>query len=247
MPGTLMTVMAHPDDAEFAAGGLICRWGDAGGKVHILTLTDGSAGHHQLARKELAQRRRQEADRAAALLGATTTVGGEPDGALTASLSAREALIRNIRKVKPSLIVTHRGADYHPDHRATHQLVQDACYLLQVPNIAPDTLPLETIPPVLFSWDAFRNPHPCRADWIVDTTDVLDRVVDALECHASQVYEWLPHTQGLEAPQTDRKPWLKAWYGKRPRRIASEVGAGFDYAEAFEVSEYGGRFAAPDI
>ncbi len=248
-PQRLLVIGAHPDDAEFHAGGLMTLWANAGHQLKIMCLTDGSAGHHQHAPEQLANIRQDEAEAAAKRLGASITVWQEADGRLQASLALREKLIAEIRTFAPDLIVTHRPADYHPDHRATAQLVQDACYLLQVPNIVPDIPPLTKLPPVLLAWDRFTYPRLFRADWVIDTTSVLDDVVALLNCHASQVYEWLPHTQGDSAPTAERISWLKEWYAARPRhvakRFATEMAAdGVKYAEAYEVSEYGGAFDA---
>ena len=210
---------------------------------------------------ELRQRRAIEAANAADKLAADLTIWPNPDGELTPSIALRKKLIANIRRIHPSLIVTHRPADYHPDHRTTAQLVQDACYLLQVPNIAPETPALPKIPPVIFTADSFSYPVKFRADWIIGVDTVIDDIVDLLDCHISQVYEWLPHTMNIDAatipgidtgtdtgtdPKNgDAKIWLKKWYGARPKAIAQKYKADCTYAEAFEVSEYGGAFIAP--
>ncbi|MEM7097479.1 MAG: PIG-L family deacetylase [Pseudomonadota bacterium] len=250
-PGTLLTIMAHPDDAEFAAGGLLSLWHKAGGDIHIMCLTDGSAGHHYLSRRELAKRRAQEAKNAAAIIGASVTIASGIDGALTASLEVRAEVIRKIREIGPDLIVTHRSCDYHPDHRATAQLVQDACFLLQVPAVEPETPPLRHVPPVLQAWDRFKTPQPHRPDWVIDTTSTISQIMNLLVCRKSQVFEWLPFLDGRTPPEdidsTEAVEWLKAWYVKRPKTIAHQAAPAFTYAEAYEVSEYGGRFVQPEF
>ena len=244
----LLVIGAHPDDAEFHAGGLMQQWVSAGHEVRILCLTDGGAGHHAMPPAKLVEIRKREAAAAASLLGAELEVWDTADGTLQPTLQLRHELIRAIRSYAPDLIVTHRPADYHPDHRATAQLVQDACYLLQVPNVAPDVPALAAVPPVLLAWDHFTYPRPFRGDWVIDTTAVLDAVVALLDCHASQVYEWLPHTQGVTAPTSDRLSWLKQWYASRPAHVAKRFAADeVEYAEAFEVSEYGGTFDAASL
>ena len=223
------------------------QWVRAGHKLMILSLTDGSAGHQNMTRETLAKRRSQEALAAARLLDAKIEIWKTPDGELEVSLALRNMLIRNIRQYAPDLIVTHRPADYHPDHRATAQLVQDATYLLQVPNVVTDVPPLDKIPPVLLAADRFTYPRPFRADWVVDTTPHIDAIVELLHCHRSQVYEWLPHTQSVTAPEHGRRDWLREWYAQRPMHIAKKyAAAGVVYAEAFEISEYGGKFSAEE-
>ena len=244
----LLVIGAHPDDAEFHAGGLMRQWANAGHQIRILCLTDGGAGHHTLPPAELVEIRKDEAAAAAGLLGAELEIWNTADGTLQPTLPLRHDLIRAIRGYAPDLIVTHRPADYHPDHRATAQLVQDACYLLQVPNVVSDTPALASVPPVLLAWDRFTYPRPFRGDCVIDTAAVLDEVVALLDCHASQVYEWLPHTQGMSAPATNRMSWLKQWYAPRPAYVAKRFATDeVEYAEAFEVSEYGGAFDATTL
>ena len=239
----LLFIGAHPDDAEFHAGGLMVQWVSQGYQVMILCLTDGAAGHHQMKPEKLAETRRQEARAAASLLDAQIQIWDTPDGELEPSITLRRKLIQAIREYAPDLIVTHRTADYHPDHRATAQLVQDATYLLQVPNIVSKVAPLKSIPPVLLAADRFTYPRPFRADWVIDTTAAIGGVVELLHCHASQVYEWLPYTQNMSVPDTNRRSWLRAWYSKRPQSLAKAYAKdGAAYAEAFEISEYGGSF-----
>ncbi len=239
----LMVITAHPDDAEFNAGGLMLKWASAEQELLILCLTDGSAGHHELATEDLAGIRQEEARNAADLLGAKVVIWDVRDGELEPTINLRKQLIGDIRAFRPDLILTHRTADYHPDHRACAQLVMDACYLLQVPNIAPSYPVLQNIPPVLLFADRFQYPRPFQPDWVCDTSDVLSGVVELLHCHASQVYQWLPYTQGIEVPEHNRRQWLRQWYSRRPQGIARKfAGSGIESAEAFELSEYGGAF-----
>ncbi len=239
----LLVIGAHPDDAEFHAGGLMLQWASAGGQVKILCLTDGSAGHPHLPAHAVADLRRHEAEAAAGLLQAELEIWPVPDGELTPSLTLRRQLIREIRQYQPTLIVTHRLADYHPDHRACAQLVQDASYLLQVPNIVSEVAPLPNIPAIVLCADRFTYPQPFRADWVINTSPQIPGIVELLHCHASQVYEWLPHVQQMTVPAHNRKRWLRSWYTKRPAWQAKHFADGlFEFAEAFEVSEYGGAF-----
>jgi len=242
----LLLIMAHPDDAEFCAGGLMTLWRQAGHQIKILCLTNGNAGHQTLDPKALAQRRQVEAQKAADLLGAELEIWPQDDGRLAPSIELREDLIAAIRSYQPDIVITHRTADYHPDHRATGQLVKDCIYLLQVPAIARTQPPLTDLPAVLLAYDGFTDPRPMRMDWIVDTEQVQEQVVDLLACHASQVFEWLPSLNSQHKPPFDRA-WLKSFYQPRPAGIAAKYrranGAfgSLRYAEAFEVSDYAAR------
>jgi len=255
----LLILGAHPDDAEYHAGGLASIYCQAGHAVKMVSLTDGSAGHHERPRAELAAVRREEAAAAARVIGATYEVWDFPDGELMPTLEVRHRVIREIRTFAPDLVLTHRAYDYHPDHRAAGQAVQDASFLVRVPHVVPDAPPLRADPVVACLPDLFTRPCPMVADVVLDITEHAHRVVAMLACHRSQVFEWLPYLDGTtdRVPQdaTERRAWLRAWYAVcvRPRadRFRQELIAAYgearaqaiEFAEVYEISQYG---AQPD-
>ncbi len=252
-PPRLLILGAHPDDAEFHAGGIASVYRAMGREVKMVSVTDGGAGHHIRSSTELARLRRNEAAAAGKVIGAVYETWDFPDGALQASLEVRHRIIREIRQFKPDLVLTHRPNDYHPDHRAVGQCVQDASYLVKVPLIVPDVPALKKDPVVAYMPDLFTKPQRMQPEMILNIADHIDTIVSMLACHSSQVFEWLAYEQGiletLPADQAGRMAWLKAWYTNyiRPRvvhfrdeisRVFGDAGSSLEYVEAFEISEY---------
>ena len=135
-PTTVLVIGAHPDDADFGAGGLAALSVRAGHRVHFVAVANGDAGHYSMGGAMLARRRCAEAQRAAAVLGISYKVLDIHDGEIEPSLAHRRAVLEVIRKARPDLVLTHRPNDYHPDHRYTSELVQDAAYIVMVPEVA---------------------------------------------------------------------------------------------------------------
>jgi LmbE family N-acetylglucosaminyl deacetylase len=254
-PPRILVLGAHPDDADIKAGGTASKWRCVGCEVKLVSVTDGRSGHQTQHGPKLVERRRTEARAAGAVIGASYDVLDFPDGGLMPTLEARHALIRLIRGFRPDLVLTHRPNDYHPDHRYTSVLVQDAAYMVTVPAVCPDAPHLERNPVILYLSDDFTRPAPFRPDVMVDVGDEMGRIVGMLHCHASQFYEWLPSNGGyaadVPADEAGRRRWLEAWFRRRIRPLADrwrdvlvrtygeEHGRRVEYVEAFEASEYG--------
>lgn len=251
----LLIIGAHPDDADYAGGGTAALYCAAGHDVKMVSVTNGAAGHHVNPGPEMARRRREEAAAAGAIIGAEYVTWDIPDGTLLPTLDARAEVIRLIRSYHPDLLLTHRPNDYHPDHRYTSQLVQDAAYLVTVPAVVPDVPHLMRDPVIAYLPDDFQKPYPLRPDVAVDVGSVIGKIVDMLDCHKSQFYEWLAYNHGyadrLPADDKGRKEFLLEQTRVRLRRQADkyrdllirlygpERGAKIEYAEAFEGCEYG--------
>jgi LmbE family N-acetylglucosaminyl deacetylase len=250
----ILVLGAHPDDAEFHAGGLMLRYLAAGHYVKVVSVTDGSAGHHRLDREQLIAARRAEADAVRNLIGIEYDIWGFPDGQLQPTLEVRHRIIQEIRRFQPDLVLTHRPCDYHPDHRAVGLAVQDASYMVTVPLIAPDTPALRRDPVVAYMVDLFVRPYPFCADIVLDAGPQFPGIIGMLDCHACQVYEWLPYNLGILDQVPDdaqqRRVFLSHWFGARLRTIADRFrdalvrdygpvrGKSIEMAEAYEISEY---------
>lgn len=231
----ILCIGAHPDDCEIKFGGTALKLARAGHAVKFLSVTNGASGHHEKRGAELVAIRRREAAVAATRLGiAEVEVLDRQDGALVPDLETRWEVIRQIREWRADVVLTHRSCDYHPDHRYTSQLVQDAAYLVMVPAICPETAPLRANPVFLYFEDHFREPSPFHADVVVQIDDVFCDKIHAMDAHASQFYEWLPWIDGVlaEVPAgaEERRQWLAT---KWPQKT-----------ESFQLCEYGRQVPA---
>jgi N-acetylglucosamine malate deacetylase 1 len=254
-PSRILIVGAHPDDADIKAGGTAAKWCALGHVVQLVSLTDGSAGHQTMRGPSLAARRRAEAQAAAAVIGATYEVCDQRDGELDDRLEYRHQVIQLIRRFGPDLIITHRSTDYHPDHRFTGLLLQDASYLITVPAICPEVPHLPKSPVILYFSDSFKKPCRFEPHVVVDIDAEFDLLVDMLHCHQSQFYEWLPFNAGHLDQVPEQAAARRTWLAERIRRrllpladrerelvkrtYGPERGEQIRYVEAFEVSEYG--------
>ncbi|MBI1785189.1 PIG-L family deacetylase, partial [Candidatus Sumerlaeota bacterium] len=246
---------AHPDDPDYRAGGLAKKYTNAGHEVRFLSLTNGDMGHHEIRGPALAERRRREAFMASGVGGLEYVIHTHRDARLLPTLEARDDLIGIIRQYKPDAIFTHRPNDYHPDHRNTSALVQDASYMLTVPAICPRVPHLRKMPVILYMEDEFKHPYPFTPDVLVSIDDVIEDKIKMLDCHKSQFYEWLPYNQGHEKEVPDEPDDRIQWLGEITRERSAKTadhfrahlkrlygdakGAAVKFAEAYEVCEYG--------
>jgi LmbE family N-acetylglucosaminyl deacetylase len=260
-PVRVIAFGAHPDDCDLGAGGLAAKYAALGLKVKFVSLTNGDAGHQTQGGEELAKRRRAEAQEAGRRIGIEYEVLDNHDGKLLPTLDVREQIIREIRQWKADVVIGQRPNDYHPDHRYTGVLVQDASYMVIVPNIAKDTPPLPRNPVFLYYSDRFTRPQPFRPDIVVSIDDVFQKKIDMLDAHVSQFYEWLPWTTGnldlVPKDAMERKKWLAAqpmavrkaapeWRVTLEKRYGAEA-TSIQHVEAFEITEYGRQPSEEEI
>lgn len=212
----LLAIGAHQDDNEFRVGGLAHKLVQMGHEVRFLSMCNGSGGHHEMTPEETSKRRAGESAAVAKLLGIRYDIWSDVDDCtLMADLATRERLIRYIREYNPDVVIAHRTNDYHADHRASGQLVQDASYILTVPHTCPDVPAMRQMPVIMYNEDAFKYPPFCP-DIVLNMDEVVDIKLRIAHLNTSQVYEWLPYTHDggelEEVPATDaeRFEWLKA-------------------------------------
>jgi LmbE family N-acetylglucosaminyl deacetylase len=225
-----VVVFAHPDDAEFLCGGTVAIWAKGGTEVHYVCATDGSAGWNRpdLTRDEIARIREAEMREAAEVLGVGSVAFlGFVDGTLEPNLQLRRAITREVRRLRPDILVTFEpslwsGRRYvnHPDHKAVGEAVLaviacDAPTRPQFPELLDEGFEPHKVPRLwLPSWDG--------ADTFIDISDTIELKIEALHRHKSQM-----ENMGMNDPDGRIREWA-ADLGKKRE---------LEYAEAFRTFE----------
>lgn len=255
---------AHPDDPEIGTAGVASLWAAKGHLVKLVAVTNGDIGHWKESGGELFRRRKAEVERTAKANGYTVELLDNHDGELLPTLENRKKIVKLIREWKADIVISHRPNDYHPDHRYTGVLVQDAAYMVTVPNFVPETPHLTKNPVFLYSSDRFDKPNPFSADIVVDIDSVMEKKLDGLLGMVSQFYEG--GANGYEAlmnkdPEFVKKRWaeVRARFVDRQKGIADKYrnnlvewygkdrAAKIQHAEAFEICEYGNKPSKAEI
>ncbi len=222
VPERVLAVYAHPDDADVACGATLARWADAGSEVHLLLLADGGKGTSDPAVEpaDLAATRALEVAAAVDVLGLSSVeILGIADGEVPEQLDLIETLVQRIRNLRPSCVLGHDptavffGSVYvnHRDHRAAGWALLDAVSPSAAqPHYFPDSGRPHRVNDVLLS-------GTLEADTYVDVSSTIDRKVDAVTAHGSQL------------------PGDHEWIRSSVRQRAAEVGraAGVAFAEGF--------------
>ncbi|MCE5239721.1 PIG-L family deacetylase [bacterium] len=204
-PLSVLVFGAHPDDCDLRFGGAAMLYRRHGCAVRFVSVTNGDTGHFSMGGGPLARRRHAEAQASAAIADIRYDVLDIHNGELEANVPTRKLVIQIMREARADLVLCHRANDYHPDHRAVGVLVQDAAYTVTVPNVAPLTEPLTRPPVVGYLFDGFTDPTPYVPTVAIDTDEVMERKIDMVHCHVSQMYEWLPYNGGVldQVPESD--------------------------------------------
>lgn len=179
MPLDLLAAVAHPDDAELLAGGTLAKAADAGHRVGILDLTRGELGS-----RGSAEIRAAEAVAASAMLGIhERATAGLPDGRLASTDAMRVAVVEQLRRLRPRVIILPYTVGRHPDHRIAAELIRDAAFLSGLKNYPAQGDPWK--PSKLLHALAYRE-DAVKPTFVVDTSAQFDRKLQAIACYASQ-------------------------------------------------------------
>ncbi len=223
---TVLSLGAHPDDAEFFCAGTLALLHQKGWEIHIATMAPGDCGTVQYSREEISRIRKGEAAKSAAILDGSYHCLEEGDIFI---LYDRQSLLKAIelmRKVKPAIVFTTSPSDYMVDHEMASKIAQTACFACGVVNVeTPGAEPFEPIPH-LYYMDAAEEKDKfgkeIKAGTIVDITGVIDTKDKMLCCHESQRH-WLMTHHGMD----EYVNMMKASGEKRGREISSDFAEGF--------------------
>jgi LmbE family N-acetylglucosaminyl deacetylase len=225
----VLSVLAHPDDAEFLCAGTLLRLRrEHGWEVHLASLTAGDCGSAELPPEEIARVRQAEGARAAALADGRYHCLEERDLLIFYQERPLERVVRLLREVRPRLLLTHSPADYMLDHEMTSALVRAAAFGAPVPNLFRDRghLPALEHIPHLYYCDPIEGKDALGRDvppgFGVDVSGVIEAKAEMLACHASQ-REWLLKHHGLD----QYLQAMRDWGGRRGRAYGVAFAEGF--------------------
>jgi LmbE family N-acetylglucosaminyl deacetylase len=187
----VLSINAHPDDAEAWNAGVLKLLKDKGYKIVIATMTGGDLGGCNMNMEETARVRNEEAKKAAAVLEADYYTLGGIDGFLYDTKEIRLKVISLIRQVKAGVIFTHLPYDYHSDHRTTANIVEAAAMVSSLDTVPVSEKPVE-ITPLLYHSSPFSLSDPLGSQIIpphfyVNVTSVIETKKKMLEYHISQI------------------------------------------------------------
>jgi N-acetylglucosamine malate deacetylase 1 len=230
MPDVILSVLAHPDDAEFLCAGTLLRLArECRCTIHIASMTPGDCGSTELTPQAISDVRRDEARHAAALVPATYHCLEERDLLIFYNETALERVTRLLREVRPAIVLTHSPTDYMLDHEVTSTLVRAAAFGAPAPNFLQDRghpPALDAVPHLYYcdpieGKDIFGRDVPPGV--AIDISNVIDLKTEMLACHASQ-RAWLLKHHGIDQYLNTMRDWCA-------RRGQA---AGLAFAEGFQ-------------
>ncbi len=219
----VLAIGCHPDDLEIACAGTLARMVDEGHEVYMCHVANGDMGHQVIMPDELGKMREKEAERAGEIIGAKKVYNVNCGDCrfYNDDDHARRELVRIIREVRPDFIITHDPNDYMNDHLQVGQLVFEASFTSSVPHMYPEYPAYSLVPPIYYM-DTLAGVNFLPEEY-VDISEYIDKKIEALECHESQL-KWM-----LEHDKIDFAEFVKSC--SRFRGLQS----GVQHAEGFRV------------
>jgi LmbE family N-acetylglucosaminyl deacetylase len=198
---TVLSLCAHPDDAEFFCAGALALLYQQGWQVNIATVTPGDCGSMEMPRVQTAMVRKNEGANAAAILNGDYHCLDCDDVFVMYDKPTLLKVISLIRKIKPAVVFTLSPVDYSNDHEMTSRLVWAACFAAGIPNVETPGLDACHIVPYLYYMDALYGKDnfgdEIKPHFFVDATSVISVKEKMLACHESQ-RNWLKAHHGWD-------------------------------------------------
>jgi len=189
----IVFVYAHPDDAEFLAGGSLAKWVEDGHDVYAICATNGDLGtrNRLIKSQDLANMRKNELEEAMNVFGAKKPIFlNFPDGLIQKHPDElKEHLVYWFRKLKPYRIVTldpWKKYEPHPDHVSIGKIASEAAVFSCFPLLYPDHLK-EGLDPHQPKEIWFMTPMEHKPNRLVDISKTFNKKIEAILCHKSQV------------------------------------------------------------
>lgn len=261
----VIIIKAHPDEAEEYAGGTAALLAEAGHKVKFLSMTNGDVGHWNMTKEKLAERRKNEALRAAEILGVTYEILPYHDGELENSVEVRKQVVRAIRQWNADLVISFvpMFGGGHPDNMASGIAVQQGAGLSSAPLFMPEIPALKKRPVFLFMRDYYSKQFAHKPDIVIPIDKTIEKKLLSFDAHSSQFYEFTPYQSGIldEVPVDgsweEKKEFLNKYWGefsaisKEMREWLidhfGEKGNNFKYAEEFEIAPFSRRPSSEEL
>lgn len=219
---TVLAITTHPDDMEINCAGTLLKCRERGDRVVVCHLCNGDLGHEIINPEELAKIRAGEAKTSGAMAGIEVMWGGFGDVVIYSdNKESRDKVVDVIRTVDPDFIITHDPEDYMPDHTATSRLVFDASFAATVPHYRTKVDKVARLVPIYYM-DNLAGVNFVPEEY-VDVSKHIDKKLEMLECHASQVV-WMRDHDGIDFP--DMVKTCSRYRGYQ---------CGVEYAEAFRL------------
>ena len=223
----ILAIGAHPDDIETSCGGTLAKYASMGHKVFTATATNGNVGSATLPMDEIARIRKEEARKAAAVIGAEYICLDYDDEMFFEDRAARLAFIDLVRYCKADLILTHSPKDYNPDHELTSKIITDIAVMIPVAKLETKNKPYDKIPMIAY-FEPVNGLGFVPTEY-VDITNFMEKKMEMCLCHQSQI-SWMQ--DNYKDALTDQN------FFDKYRIIAQYRGlqCGVDYAEGFRMA-----------